>query len=458
MISNFNNINFNFLKKNSFFEIYIIIAYSCLFFSVGENIVNISFDQNLLKFENIFYIRSVTPYIILFINLIIILNNRINNIFKKNNIILFFYLIIFSQALGLYLSINRDYLALSHFLIGSLATLTTFNIITSIGNEKIFKQIISLTIFFFLLIVFIFIFQNPNISYGGGAVNFFGKQIYFLNSNGFSRYLVFIYILIISNYFLSKKVFNLKLLFFLVSIASLIITYEGRVNILSVLIINMFIFIQPIKFKNKISILLILIFIPLILSNSLKNIRDSNFKIFDSGLNLHKLIQLNQSTKRELNPEGDNAMLKGYIESMSNSVNNFSTGRFEKWKSIVSYKQKITNYIFGNGPEFDRWILIGSYEHHLNDAASSILYLYLCGGILSLIILLIFIIYQLYLFYFALRHTKDNKDIYFLISLKIFIFICFRSLFENSYASWSIDQIVFILSGIYWNNYIIKKT
>ena len=114
-----------------------------------------------------------------------------------------------------------------------------------------------------------------------------------------------------------------------------------------------------------------------ILSNSLKNIRDSNFKIFDSGLNLHKLIQLNQSTKRELNPEGDNAMLKGYIESMSNSVNNFSTGRFEKWKSIVSYKQKITNYIFGNGPEFDRWILIGSYEHHLNDAASSILYLYL---------------------------------------------------------------------------------
>ena len=186
------------------------------------------------------YLRTI----ILFINLIIILNNRINNIFKKNNIILFFYLIIFSQALGLYLSINRDYLALSHFLIGSMATLTTFNIIISIGNEKIFKQIISLTICFFLLIVFIFIFQNPNISYGGGAVNFFGKQIYFLNSNGFSRYLVFIYILIISNYFLSKKVFNLKLLFFLVSIASLIITYEGRVNILSVLIINMFIFIQ----------------------------------------------------------------------------------------------------------------------------------------------------------------------------------------------------------------------
>ena len=101
-----------------------------------------------------------------------------------------------------------------------MATLTTFNIIISIGNEKIFKQIISLTICFFLLIVFIFIFQNPNISYGGGAVNFFGKQIYILNSNGFSRYLVFIYILIVDNYYLSKKVCNRKLLFFLVSIAS----------------------------------------------------------------------------------------------------------------------------------------------------------------------------------------------------------------------------------------------
>jgi len=458
MINYFNNINLNILGKNGYFEIYIIIAYSLLFFSVGENIVNISFDQNLFKIENIFYIRSVSPYIILFINLIIIFKNKIDNSFKINPIILFFYIVILLQALGLYLSVNRDYLASCHFLIGSFATLTTFNIIINSADKFIIKKILNLTIIFFLLIVFIFIVQNPNISYGGGAIIFFDKQIYFLNSNGFSRYLVFIYILIISNYFLSKKVFNLKLLFFLVSIASLIITYEGRVNILSVLIINMFIFIQPIKFKNKISILLILIFIPLILSNSLKNIRDSKFKIFDGNYNLNKLIQLNQSTKRELNPDGENTTLKGYLESMSNSVNNFSTGRFEKWKSIVNYEQKIKNYIFGNGPEFDRLILIGSYQPWLNDAASSILYLYLCGGILSLIILLIFIINQLYLFYFALIYTKDNKDVYFLICLKIFIFIGFRSLFENSYASWSIDQIIFILSGIYWNSYMIKKT
>ena len=80
--------------------------------------------------------------------------------------------------------------------------------------------------------------------------------------------------------------------------------------------------IQP-KFKNKISILLILIFIPLILSNSLKNIRDSKFKISDGNLNLLKLVQLNQSTKRELNRDGENTMLKGYLESMSNSANNF---------------------------------------------------------------------------------------------------------------------------------------
>ena len=458
MINYFNNINLNILGKNSYFEIYIIIAYSLLFFSVGENIVNISFDQNLLKFENIFYIRSVSPYIILFINLIIIFKNKIHNTFKINPIILFFYIVILLQALGLYLSVNRDYLAPCHFLIGSFATLTTFNIIINSADKFIIKKILNLTIIFFLLIVLIFIVQNPNISYGGGAIVFFDKQIYFLNSNGFSRYLVFIYILVLSNYFLTKKIFNLKFLLILFLISSLIFTYEGRVNIASILIMNMFIFIQSIKLKNKISIFLILILVPLLISNSLKNIRDSEHEIFFDKINLKKIININQSTKRALNIDGEYTMLDGYIKNVSSSINNFSTGRFEKWNLIVDYKQKTINYIFGNGPEFDRLILMDSHQLWLNDAASSIFYLYLCGGILSLITLLIFVIYQLYLFYFALIYTKDSKDVYFLICLKIFIFIGFRSLFENSYASWSIDQIIFILSGIYWNNYMIKKT
>ena len=110
-----------------------------------------------------------------------------------------------------------------------------------------------------------------------------------------------------------------------------------------------------------------------------------------------------------------------------------------------------------NGPEFDRVIL---EKKNLilfgNDAANSLLYLYLCGGFLGLFIILIFGLYQLYLFYFALVNLDKINDIYFSICIKIFIFVILRSFFENSYVSWSIDQIIFILTALYWNKYLKK--
>ena len=143
---------------------------------------------------------------------------------------------------------------------------------------------------------------------------------------------------------------------------------------------------------------------------------------------------------------------------MTISANDFSTGRTDKWLKIVNHNQNFTNSFFGNGPEFDRVILQSELlKSYGNDAANSLLYLYLCGGYLSLIIVFLFGVYQLILFYFALKKLKNEKDIYFLISIKIFLFIVLRSLFENGYASWSVDQILFILTCIYWNMNIEKK-
>jgi hypothetical protein len=63
----------------------------------------------------------------------------------------------------------------------------------------------------------------------------------------------------------------------------------------------------------------------------------------------------------------------------------------------------------------------------------------------------------MYLFYIFLRKIDKFKDVYILISVKIFLFIAIRSFFENSFGYWSIDQMLFILSGIYWNSELIKK-
>ena len=150
--------------------------------------------------------------------------------------------------------------------------------------------------------------------------------------------------------------------------------------------------------------------------------------------------------------------LKKYIDHTFVSPSNFSTGRTEKWETIINHDQNLISFIFGNGPEYDRKILNKiEFKNFGNDAANCILYLYLCGGLLSVIITLIFGFSQMYLFYIFLRKIDKFKDVYILISVKIFLFIAIRSFFENSFGYWSIDQMLFILSGIYWNSELIKK-
>ena len=158
---------------------------------------------------------------------------------------------------------NREYLALVHFLVGALATLTLFNIILWFNENKLISQLLSITIIFFILIVIIFIYQNPNISYGGGRIFFFGKEIYYLNSNGFSRYLLFIYIFIFSKTLIETKIYNLKYLVILIFISSLIIAYEGRVNIFSLLTINLFIFFSKLEIKDKLKYFILIMIIPI---------------------------------------------------------------------------------------------------------------------------------------------------------------------------------------------------
>ena len=465
MFNYFNKFNLTIIKKVNYLTMYIIFAYTLLFFSIGENIVNIDLNRNLLKVENILYIRSISPYLILIINFLVILKLKKNVFLKFNKVILFFFFIIICQIIGLYFSINRPYLGLIHFLIGSFSTLTTFIIILSLDAKRIMKLILFTTIFYFFLIVFIFIYQNPSIQYGGGTISVLKKQLYFLNSNGFSRYLVFIYIVIFSKYLLQKKTFNIIFLLPLIITLSFIFAYEGRVNIISVLIINSFIFFYKNNFKKKLIIFIILAFIPYLLSNVIKEYKNytnaiKEYKNYTNAIKEYKNYNIfkDSKTNRIKTADGNKETLLNYLEHMTISVNDFSTGRTDKWLKIMSHNQNFTNSFFGNGPEFDRVILQSEFiKSYGNDAANSLLYLYLCGGYLSLIIVFLFGVYQLILFYFALKNLKNEKDIYFLISIKIFLFIVLRSLFENGYASWSVDQILFILTCIYWNMNIEKK-
>ena len=48
--------------------------------------------------------------------------------------------------------------------------------------------------------------------------------------------------------------------------------------------------------------------------------------------------------------------IENYFETYYELIT-LQTGRFSKWMETIKYKQKPKNYIFENGPEFDRVIL-----------------------------------------------------------------------------------------------------
>ena len=120
-----------------------------------------------------------------------------------------------------------------------------------------------------------------------------------------------------------------------------------------------------------------------------------------------------------------------------------SSGRFQIWSD--SFKIIKQNFFFGLGPQTDR--------HKLGISASNILiYLFLCGGLLTVLIFFIYITYLSIIFFhfFKKKNTyKITKDRLLFFSILIFLFMNFRGIVENSYGLYGIDMVVFLLSVKY---------
>ncbi len=146
---------------------------------------------------------------------------------------------------------------------------------------KIFSKLFYLNFYLIAFVVIIFIYQNPNITYGSGWINIFGHQLVNLNSNGFSRYLLFLYIYIFVNYILSNNINFYKFLI-LLAISTLIFNYEGRVNIGLLLIVNMIIFFKKTIFFKKLLIFFFISIAPFLFSTAWQNkLKNNNY--FDFG-------------------------------------------------------------------------------------------------------------------------------------------------------------------------------
>ena len=128
-------------------------------------------------------------------------------------------------------------------------------------------------------------------------------------------------------------------------------------------------------------------------------------------------------------------------EGISQSVDNLTTGS-QKNGSTYDYEQNFKNIILGNGPEFDRYLLTRNNKITKKttgtDSANSLIYVYLTGGLISLLMFIFLGINQLYI---VLKFIKKQflNDKILNLSILCFIILGIRSVFENGLSVWGID-------------------
>ena len=111
--------------KDHIFEIYVYLSYIGLFLSVGENIKNINLYESYFSLNNLISLRSLIPFIILPINLILFF--KIGKHKNANIIINFFIIFIIIQFISLLR--NGFDVFLLQFIIGPLSLISLILII-----------------------------------------------------------------------------------------------------------------------------------------------------------------------------------------------------------------------------------------------------------------------------------------------------------------------------------------
>jgi hypothetical protein len=244
-----------------------------------------------------------------------------------------------------------------------------------------------------------------------------------------------------------NNLFNIITLIISVLIGAVGLGFQSRtmnfILFFFIVLLSFIYFKKKILFKNK--YLVLLIFLPLILSTFY------NYYSFDK-INDPKYFNTYESA---------NSKFSQTITVIRNNLirpkqENFSSHRFENWKKILTISKE--NIIKGYGFQADRKLIQQSVHN---------VYLYslICGGVLSMLIIIIISIRSAWTSFFILfSYTYLNKNIETISLTSAFLMILFlqRSLLETSYGVYSIDYLFFLIcffmNEINYKKYYLYKT
>jgi len=447
-------------KIKLFLYLYIIIFWSFLWSSINtlpEEINNFG-DSFLRSINALRIIIPVTLSVITFIFIIInffYLKNVKKYEFKKifQNIYFLFLIYFILQIVGIYKNkfnlYNFDSLFLIYLGVGAISV---FLIIKNFQLEKMLKNLFYLTISIIIAVTIYITFVSFKLTGLKEFTYIYGinwAEAKFLHQEipritGLSRLWAIISLFIIMFfYYCSKNNFAKYLSYLLIIFLGLFIwAAQSRGTLLCYFLSIIFITLlnRKISAIRKICFLFIFIILPVLIYQTY--IYYSSSSIYSSS---SKIISD-----------------KNYLDTFAKSriINNKTTsGRIELWSEVLNKYEK--KRFFGYGPQADRNLIGRELERkYSNNVSNAYLYAFACGGYLTIIIFIMIniqIIISLYkaIFIKGLFLNKHNIETKFCATL-LFYFLM-RSFIENSYALFSIDFLLVIISISIVKKFVNKK-
>ena len=399
--------------------------------------INVDFFV-ILKFGNSFIdnvngIRALTPVFVLSLLIFYLLfNNFLKNFFNKKNIYLIFLLYFVCQIIGSIANLNNiliinKYTAIQAFglIISTITSILLVYLIHSEKNKKMEKYLFYSTIVilstYFIPILINLMWKysiSPNVyAYHETLIQEFSRDFLKLpisRSTGISRSIIIISIFLLCfNSFKNNKIKNLIHFFiFLLTTSIFLINSKFAITAL-VIIYSLIIFTNSLYKKHKIKFLVILILIPFFLS----------MLIINAKVNIYS---------DNKNPIFDLKIKNRFLDDLDTNAG-ITSGRTQIWIKSINIFMSEKRYLFGLGAQADRLYLvsyIGTDVVKKKDdilsanSSNAILYSLLSGGIISVMVLILFnyiLLIRVYK-YFFIKYRKYNFN-YNLVNFSIFTYL-----------------------------------
>ena len=451
------------IKRNSRSKSLIFISLSWLVIcgSIGmifdTHLLKLSNQQGILHYFNGFRIILSILIIIIYViwNIFLFYKIKIYKRIFKFNIINIYLLYFFSQLIGLIENFSENFNFNNlYFLFLALGTLN-FIIFSSMYKFGSFLKNLFYLFLVFLFLVNLYILSTRFNEILELAIK--GRSLYGITSadellfdqaiprvTGLSRSLAILNLFLIIGWFHFRNLFNWvgKNIYILIilMIGLLIWSLNSRGTILCYffgLSIYFFIILKD-TFQSKIKYLILFTVVPILFFYSA-----GNFNIFDKD----KIFLEDSKSFLEDSRDKDKIFLEGSRFTGNKNIN-FSSGRLELWKYSINNYDK--SKIFGYGPQGDRYLLMDKFTHYGSNVSNGPIYALLSGGYFGLFFFILLYLRVIFNITITIFNPKLFLRENYMISCSV-IFVCFfllRSTVENSFALFSVDFLIFIISNV----------